>query len=71
VKCPACACAERGYPSDVAFLAGIAFAFQFNNDAMRRHVCERHARSIVGASTRALDKVPEEDRRSTSPKVQP
>lgn len=65
VKCPACACVERGYHADVAFLAGVAFAFQFNNEAMRRHVCPGHAKSLVNGVLMAQGKVPEADRRTS------
>ncbi len=68
MKCPACACVQRGYHSDVAFMAGIAFAFQFNNEAMQRHLCPGHKKSLVSGALASNAKVPEDERRTTDAK---
>lgn len=55
--------ANDAMDSDVAFLAGIAFAFQFSNEAMRERLCEEHQATLVRASAGAVAAVPPSARR--------
>ena len=57
------ACRTRLMPGDMAFLAGIAFAFQYNNNAKRGHLCEDHAAALIRGAQRTEQAVAETDRR--------
>ena len=47
-----------------AFLAGIAFVFQFNDDAMRRKLCAAHAAALIRGYVGSSQSVAPEDRRT-------
>lgn len=65
MKCVACKILENNRPADYAFLAGIAFTFQHNNEAIRAALCERHATAIKTAAAAASVAIKPEDRRGT------
>lgn len=62
-ECVACKTNARRVQPGTAFLAGIAFAFQFNNEAIRRQLCDDHAEAMVRGAEAAKVKVRPEDAR--------
>jgi hypothetical protein len=66
--CMACDCdTTDGCTPALAFLAGIAFAFQFSTEAMEQRICPRHAEALSRQYVSALQFVPPEERRVRGP----
>jgi hypothetical protein len=59
------ACHAGSVSGDVAFLAGVAFVFQFNNEAMRERLCEEHQTTLVRAASGAAKVVPSDAKRGS------
>lgn len=69
MKCFACdigALPLAALSPDHAFLAGIAFAFQYSNDAMKARLCSDHQAALVASATKTASSIRAEDRRTNT-----
>jgi len=58
-KCFACQCLAENMDADIAFLAGIAFVIQFNDEALRAALCAEHMAALIEKHERTAPIVPE------------
>lgn len=67
MTCFACRCVGRS--PETAFLAGISFAFQFNNEAIETRLCPAHVKALLRGHAGTLPTVRPEDRRPPPDRV--
>lgn len=64
IRCYACALRDAKTGVDTAFLAGIAFAHEFKDDAMKQRLCPEHQERLVRGTLGARPSIPAGDHRS-------
>jgi hypothetical protein len=63
MKCVACECDLRPILRSMAFLGGMVFTAQHNNDAIAERLCEEHKAELLRLANGTADAVRPEARR--------